>query len=131
VLGLKMTARRPCSPAPGPLEEYVARFDDLFVSFARRRGFREYLTGLLAGHRPDRKMLHVRHCDLLHDSRYLRGPYGEGLASLPAGQRFSTVDHHYLMRSLLVAALVCRVRQGPLPGVAGGSRPRRRHPVHP
>ncbi|MCX5336362.1 transposase [Streptomyces sp. NBC_00140] len=25
-----MTTRRPCPPAPGPLEEYAARFDDLF-----------------------------------------------------------------------------------------------------
>lgn len=43
-----MTARCPCPPAPGPLEEYATRFDDLFVSLAQRRGFREYLTGLLA-----------------------------------------------------------------------------------
>lgn len=42
-----MTVRRPCPPAPGPLE-YAARFDDLFVSLAQRRGFREYLTGLSA-----------------------------------------------------------------------------------
>lgn len=43
-----MTARRPCPPAPGPLEDYAARFDDLFASLAQRRGFREYVTGLLA-----------------------------------------------------------------------------------
>src|SRR6266566_1295197 len=43
-----MTRRRPCPPAPGPLEEYAARFDDLFGVLAQRRGFREYLTGLLA-----------------------------------------------------------------------------------
>jgi SRSO17 transposase len=30
------------------LEEYADRFDDLFASLAQRRGFREYLTGLLA-----------------------------------------------------------------------------------
>jgi SRSO17 transposase len=30
------------------LEEYAARFDDLFGSLAQRRGFREYLAGLLA-----------------------------------------------------------------------------------
>jgi SRSO17 transposase len=34
--------------APGPLEDYAARFDDLFGSQAQRRGFREYLAGLLA-----------------------------------------------------------------------------------
>ncbi|WP_435058079.1 IS701 family transposase [Streptomyces sp. bgisy060] len=43
-----MTARRPSPPAPGPLEEYAARFDNLFTTLAQRRGFREYLTGLLA-----------------------------------------------------------------------------------
>ena len=42
-----MTARRDCPPAPGPLEQYAAEFDDLFVSVAQRRGFRECLTGLL------------------------------------------------------------------------------------
>ncbi|MFB6783622.1 IS701 family transposase [Streptomyces sp. NPDC056352] len=42
-----MTRRLPCPPAPGPLEAYAARFDDLFSTLAQRRGFREYLTGLL------------------------------------------------------------------------------------
>ncbi|MFC9234973.1 transposase [Streptomyces decoyicus] len=42
-----MTRRVPCPPAPGPLEAYAARFDDLFATLAQRRGFREYLTGLL------------------------------------------------------------------------------------
>ncbi|MFD3488785.1 hypothetical protein [Streptomyces sp. NPDC058665] len=37
----------PCPPAPGPLEAYAARFDDLFSALAQRRGFREYLAGLL------------------------------------------------------------------------------------
>ena len=43
-----MTKPVPCPPAPGPLEEYAARFDDLFTHLAQRRGFREYLAGLLA-----------------------------------------------------------------------------------
>src|SRR5216117_4233259 len=43
-----MTQHRPCPPAPGPLEGYTARFDDLFGVLAQRRGFREYLAGLLA-----------------------------------------------------------------------------------
>jgi SRSO17 transposase len=42
-----MTARRACLPAPGPLEDYAARFDPLFRSVAQRRSFREYLQGLL------------------------------------------------------------------------------------
>src|SRR5947207_14603085 len=43
-----MTKPKPCPRAPGPLEEYAAWFDDLFGSLAQRRGFREYLAGLLA-----------------------------------------------------------------------------------
>src|SRR3989441_10194601 len=43
-----MTRRAPCPAAPGRLEGYAARFDDLFGSLAQRRGFREYLAGLLA-----------------------------------------------------------------------------------
>jgi SRSO17 transposase len=35
-------------PAAGPLEDYAACFDELFSRLAQRRGFREYLTGLLA-----------------------------------------------------------------------------------
>src|ERR1700740_1349678 len=46
--GWVTTRRRPCPAAPGPLEGYAAWFDDLFGSLAQRRGFREYLAGLLA-----------------------------------------------------------------------------------
>jgi DDE superfamily endonuclease len=42
-----MTQRRPCPPAPGPLEDYATQFDPLFRSLAQRRGFRAYLQGLL------------------------------------------------------------------------------------
>jgi hypothetical protein len=42
-----MTRRLPVSPSPGPLEEYAARFDDLFGARAQREGFRRYLEGLL------------------------------------------------------------------------------------
>src|SRR5215203_2891133 len=42
-----MTKRVPCPPAPGPLEEYAERFDDRLGTLAQRRGFREYLQGLL------------------------------------------------------------------------------------
>jgi hypothetical protein len=42
-----MSARRPCPPAPGPLEDYAQRFDALFSSLAQRRGVRDYLQGLL------------------------------------------------------------------------------------
>ncbi|HEX5882333.1 MAG TPA: IS701 family transposase [Actinomycetota bacterium] len=42
-----MTKRRACPPAPGPLEDYAARFDALFGRLAQRRSFRAYLQGLL------------------------------------------------------------------------------------
>jgi SRSO17 transposase len=42
-----MTRRLPCPPAPGPLEEYAAQFDDLFGYLSQRRNFRTYLEGLL------------------------------------------------------------------------------------
>jgi SRSO17 transposase len=43
-----MTARQPCPPAPGPLEAFAAGLDSLFGSLGQRRGFRGYLSGLLA-----------------------------------------------------------------------------------
>jgi DDE superfamily endonuclease len=42
-----MTTRRPCPPAPGPLEDHATAFDGLFRSLGQRRGFRDYLHGLL------------------------------------------------------------------------------------
>ena len=42
-----MTKRYPVSPAPGPLEDYATRFDDLFGARAQRHAFRRYLEGLL------------------------------------------------------------------------------------
>src|SRR5919201_5328058 len=42
-----MTARRPCAPAPGPLEAYAVQFDELFGVLAQRESFRAYLHGLL------------------------------------------------------------------------------------
>jgi hypothetical protein len=42
-----MTKRLPCPLAPGPLEGYAEQFDDGFGTLAQRRGFREYLQGLL------------------------------------------------------------------------------------
>jgi len=35
-----MTTRLPVEPAPGPMEGYAARFDDLFGVRAQRESFR-------------------------------------------------------------------------------------------
>lgn len=43
-----MTARRPCPPAPGPLEDYAVHFDPLFHALAQRHHFHTDLGGLLA-----------------------------------------------------------------------------------
>jgi len=43
-----LVVRAVCPPAAGPLEHYAAAFDELFSRPAQRRGFHEYLTGLLA-----------------------------------------------------------------------------------
>jgi hypothetical protein len=43
-----LVVRAVCPPAAGPLEDYAACFDEFFSRLAQRRGFREYLTGLLA-----------------------------------------------------------------------------------
>ena len=45
--GAIMTKRLPAAAAPGPLEDYAARFDDLFATLAQRQAFRRYLQGLL------------------------------------------------------------------------------------
>src|SRR3954467_9548956 len=42
-----MSQRLAGPPAPGPLEAFAAAFDPLFGTLAQRRGFREYLQGLL------------------------------------------------------------------------------------
>ena len=51
-----MIRRIDCPPAPGPLEEYAAHFDDLFTQVAQRRVFRNYLAGLVLP-RDRKKML--------------------------------------------------------------------------
>jgi hypothetical protein len=42
-----VTNRKPVEPAPGPLEDYARRFDDLLANRAQRQGFRRYVEGLL------------------------------------------------------------------------------------
>ena len=66
-----MTKPVPCPPAPGPLEEYAARIDDLFTRVAQRRGFREYLAGLLAPR--DRNKIGSRRVHILGVTQYPDG----------------------------------------------------------
>ena len=40
-----MTARRPCPPAPGPLEDDAVQFNPLFHARAQMHSFRTYLAG--------------------------------------------------------------------------------------
>ena len=42
-----MTKRQAATPAPGPLERYTERFDDLFERRNQREALRRYLEGLL------------------------------------------------------------------------------------
>ena len=42
-----MTKRVSVEPAPGPLEDYAAHFDELFANRAQSEGFRRYVEGLL------------------------------------------------------------------------------------
>lgn len=42
-----MTQRVPTTPAPGPLEDYIHHFDDLFSKLNQREAVRRYLEGLL------------------------------------------------------------------------------------
>src|SRR5918993_1223504 len=42
-----VTKRKPVEPAPGTMEDYARRFDDLLANRAQRQGFRRYVEGLL------------------------------------------------------------------------------------
>jgi hypothetical protein len=54
-----MTRRLPVTPSPGPLEEYAARFDDLFRARAQREGFRRLPGGTPAAHRAKQDAYHT------------------------------------------------------------------------
>jgi hypothetical protein len=51
------------------LEEYAARFDDPFFSLAQRRGFREYLTGLLAPRERNKTITCLAGAEQINDRR--------------------------------------------------------------
>ena len=83
-----MTRRLPCPAAPGPLEGYAERFDDLFGSLAQRRGFREYVAGLLAPRDRNKTLTALagaQHPAVQGLQLLLSDPGGIPAGSMPAG----------------------------------------------
>src|SRR6266704_1202613 len=72
-----MTKCRSCPVAPGPLEGYAARFDDLFGSLAQRRGFREYLAGLLAPRDRNKTLTALAGAETVHVGHQWLSRYGK------------------------------------------------------
>src|SRR5262249_50881076 len=72
-----MTRRLQCPAAPGPLESYAARFDDLFGSLAQRRGFREYLGGLLAPRERNKTLTALAGGEPVTGAQHAAGARGE------------------------------------------------------
>jgi len=65
VSGVRDDATSALCCGAGPLEGYAARLDDLFGSLARRRGFREYLAGLLVPRDRDKTLTALAGADLV------------------------------------------------------------------
>src|SRR6266567_3536898 len=71
-MGCVMTARRSCPAAPGPLEGYAARFDDLFTRVAQRLQF------FLSESRWDAGQVNARRLELLRADP-ATAPHGGGV----------------------------------------------------
>ena len=90
-----MTRRLPCPAAPGPLEGYAAWFGDPFGSLAQRRGFREYLAGLLAPRDRNKTLTALARAEPVAGAGHPavqrlqffwgRSPAGIQIGSMPAG----------------------------------------------
>ena len=76
-----MTRRVSVEPAPGPLEDYAVRFDDLFANRAQREGFRRYLEGLLLPDERNKTLTALTNTESVPgaqaEPRARRSPYGE------------------------------------------------------
>lgn len=97
-----MTARLPCPVAPGPLEDYAARFDDLFSALGQRRGFREYLAGLLLPRERNKTLTCLAGPD--HLNHYVR-------------EHWSVENSEHYVRDQTFHEDDCRARTGQLPHV--------------
>lgn len=75
-----MTKGLPVSLAPGPLEGYAARFDELFGTRAQREGFRRYLEGLLLPFERNKTLTALANTET-HGRSAAQG--GAGLAVVP------------------------------------------------
>jgi SRSO17 transposase len=61
-----MTRRMPCPAAPDLLQDYAARFDDLFGRLAQRRGLRVYLAGLPASRNRNKTLTALAGAEACH-----------------------------------------------------------------
>ena len=119
-----MTKRLPAIPAPGPLEEYAARFDGLFATLAQRQAFRRYLEGLLLPAERNNTLTAETSPKTLQRPRAARTGRTESLVrcGLARGTRESSLPA--LLTALLVAASFApRRRRRPR---ANPSTPRRK-----
>jgi SRSO17 transposase len=71
-----MTARRPVSPAPGPLEAYCQHFDPLFSQRNQRDSFRRYLEGLLLPQERNKTLTALANTEPVDGAQH---PHAQGL----------------------------------------------------
>ena len=71
-----MTARRPVTPAPGPLEVYCQQFDALFGKQNQRESFRRYLEGLLLPQERNKTLTALANTEPVVGAQY---PQAQGL----------------------------------------------------
>ncbi len=87
--GAAVTKRKPVEPAPGPLEDYAARFDDLLANRAQRQGFRRYVEGLLLPDERNKTLTALANTETAERSPAQGGPERacSGSSRSPAGSR--------------------------------------------
>jgi hypothetical protein len=86
-----MTARLTVAPAPLPLEAFADEFDPLFSSFAQRRGFRDYLMGLLLPRDRNKTLTALAGAEPITQAHQSSRP---APAVLPVGGVLAGGEHH-------------------------------------